>query len=76
MMHHALVSLYSSVAVLAFSSLFGTLLNLWSSTPVYVSEIMMFVAVCIISFAAIQLIRESRLLITMIRDDNEQQSAD
>ena len=52
LIHSAMVSFYTSVAVLALASLLGT-----------------FLGVVLILFSAIQLIRESRLLLTVILDD-------
>ena len=76
LIHSAMVSLYVSIAVLAFSSLLGTLAARWFPTLKWIPEVMTFVGVAIISYAAIQLIRESRLLITVILDDAEGESTD
>ncbi len=66
LLHSALVNLYTSVGVLAFASLFGAALG--QAAPV-VPRSLMFLGVCIVTFASIQLIRESRLLMTVIDDD-------
>ncbi len=76
LIHSAMVSLYVSIAVLGFSSLLGTLANRWFPTLKWIPEAMTFVGVAIITYAAIQLIRESKLLITVILDDAESESAD
>ena len=76
LIHSAMVSLYVSIAVLACSSLLGTLANRWFATLKWIPEVMTFVGVAIITYAAIQLIRESRLLITVILDDAEGESTD
>ena len=76
LIHSAMVSLYVSIALLAFSSLFGTLANRWFPTLKWIPEVMTFVGVAIISYAVIQLIRESKLLITVILDDAEGESTD
>ena len=73
LLHTALVSLYSSVGILAFASLFGAVISR-SSSLTYIPETMMFVGVCAITFASIQLIRESRRLMTAINDDIEHES--
>ena len=69
LLHTALVSLYASVGILAFASLFGAVFRRWFPSLTYIPETIMFLGVCTITFAAIQLIRESRLLITVIDDD-------
>ena len=76
LIHSAMVSLYVSIAVLAFSSLLGTLATRWFETLTWIPEVMTFVGVAIISYAAIQLIRESKLLITVILDVAEGESTD
>jgi len=63
------VSFYTSVAVLAFASLLGTLADRWFATLTWIPQAMTFVGVVLILFSAIQLIRESRLLMTVILDD-------
>ena len=74
LLHSALVSFYLSVAMLAFSSLLGTLANRWFETLKWIPEAMTFLSVAVISYAAIQLIRESKLLFTVILDDAEGES--
>jgi hypothetical protein len=74
LLHSALVSFYVSIAVLAFSSLLGTLANRWFETLKWIPEMMTFLGVAVITFAAIQLIRESKLLITVVLDDAERES--
>ena len=74
LLHSALVSFYVSIAVLASSSLLGTLANRWFKTLTWIPEAMTFLGVAVITFAAIQLIRESKLLITVILDDAESES--
>ncbi len=69
LIHSALVSFYTSVAVLAFASLLGTLSDRWFKSLTWIPQAMTFVGVVLILFSAIQLIRESRLLITVILDD-------
>ena len=60
-----------SVAVLALSSLLGTISDRWFDSLLWIPHAMTFVGVAMILFAAIQLIRESKLLITVILDDAE-----
>ncbi len=74
LLHSALVSFYLSIAVLASSSLLGTLANRWFKTLAWIPEAMTFLGVAVITFAAIQLIRESKLLITVVLDDAEGES--
>ena len=74
LLHSALVSLYTSVGVLAFASLFGAIFGRWSPSLTFIPETMMFLGVCVVTFAAMQLIRESRLLLTVIDDDIEHKS--
>ena len=74
LLHSALVSLYVSIAVLAVSSLLGTLTDRWLKTLTWIPELMTFLAVGVITVAAIQLIRESRLLTTVVLDDVERKS--
>ena len=74
LLHRALVSFYLSIAVLAFSSLLGSLANRWFKTLTWIPEAMTFLGVAVITFAAIQLIRESKLLITVVLDDAERES--
>ena len=74
LLHSALVSLYLSIAVLACSSLLGTLANRWFETLKWIPEAMTFLGVAVITFAAIQLIRESKLLISVIIDIAEGES--
>ena len=69
LMHSALVSFYTSVAVLALASLLGTLSDRWFKTLTWIPQAMTFVGVVLILFSAMQLIRESRLLLTVILDD-------
>ena len=76
LLHSALVSFYVSIAVLAFSSLLGSLLNRWFETLNWIPEGMTFIGVAAITYAAIQLIRESRLLFTIVLDDVEGGSTD
>ena len=71
LIHSALVSFYMSVAVLALSSLLGTISARWFDSLLWIPHAMTFVGVAMILFAAIQLIRESKLLITVILDDAE-----
>ena len=71
LLHSALVSFYGSIAVLAFSSLLGTLANRWFETLKWIPEAMTFLGVAVITYAVIQLIR---LLITVILDDAERES--
>ncbi len=71
LLHSALVSFYVSVAVLALSSLLGTIANRWFETMEWIPQVMTFLGVAFILYAAIQLIRESKLLITVILDDTE-----
>ena len=68
------MSFYVSIAVLAFSSLLGTLANRWFESLKWIPEAMTFLGVAVITYAAIQLIRESKLLITVILDDAEGES--
>ena len=74
LLHSALVSQYVSITVLAFSSLLGTLADRWFATLKWLPEMMTFLGVAVISYAAIQLIRESKLLITVILDEVEGES--
>ena len=69
LIHSALVSFYTSVAVLALASLLGTLSDRWFKTLTWIPQVMTFLGVVLILFSAIQLIRESRLLLTVILDD-------
>lgn len=69
LIHTALVSFYMSVAVLALSSLLGTLSDRWFASLFWIPQAMTFVGVAMILFSAVQLIRESKLLITVILDD-------
>ncbi len=66
----------SSVPVLAFSSLLGTLASRWFPTLKWIPEVMTFVGVAIISYAAIPLIRESKLCITVVLDATRGESTD
>ena len=74
LLHTALVSLYISIGILAFASLIGAVVSRYSPSLTYIPESMMFVGVCAITFAAIQLVRESRLLMSAIDDDVEYDS--
>ena len=74
LLHLALVSQYVSIAVLALSSLLGTIANRWIQTVVWIPQTMTFLGVVFILYAAIQLIRESKLLVTVIFDDAEGES--
>ena len=74
LLHSALVSLYTSVGILAFASLFGVIFGRWSPWLTFIPEAMMFLVVCVIAFVAVQLIRESRLLLAVIDDDIEYKS--
>jgi hypothetical protein len=49
LLHSALVSLYVSVAVLAFSSLLGTLANRWFAAWRWIPESMTFLGVAVIT---------------------------
>ena len=69
LIHSALVSFYISVAVLALASLLGTLSRRWLASLTWIPQAMTFIGVAMILFSAFQLIRESRLLITVILDD-------
>jgi ABC-type spermidine/putrescine transport system permease subunit II len=69
LIHSALVSFYISVAVLALASLLGTLSGRWLESLTWIPQAMTFVGVAMILFSAIQLIRESRLLMTVILDE-------
>ena len=70
LLHSALLSQYVAIAVLAVSSLLGTAMNHFYESLAWIPQAMMVLGVTIISFAAIQLIRETRLLITVIIDDS------
>ncbi len=74
LIHTALVWFYVSIAVLALSSLLGTIANRWFESIVWIPQVMTFVGVALILYAAIQLIRESKLLIKVILDDAEGES--
>ena len=74
LIHTALVCFYASIAVLALSSLLGTIANRWLESMVWLPQVMTFAGVALILYAAIQLIRESKLLITVILDDAEAES--
>ncbi len=76
LLHSALVSFHVSIAVLSFSSLLGTLLNRWFETLNWIPEGMTFIGVAAITYAAIQLIRDSRLLFTIFLDDVEGEASD
>ena len=69
LLHRALVSLYLSVALLAFSSLLGTVITRWLTLSTFAAEVLSFAAVGTITYAAVQLIRESSLLMTVILDN-------
>ena len=69
LMHSALVRF------LALSSLLGTIANRWFAPIVWVPQAMTFIGVVFILYAAIQQIRESKLLITVILDDAEGESS-
>lgn len=69
LIHSALVSFYTSVAILALASLLGTVSDRWFRSLNWVPQSMTFGGVVLILFAATQLIRESRLLMTVIFDD-------
>ncbi len=71
LIHTALVCFYVSIAVLALSSLLGTIAIRWFESTVWIPQVMTFVGVALILYATIQLIRESKLLITVILDDAE-----
>ena len=60
--------------LLTFSAQCQTLANRWFKTLTWIPEAMTFLGVAVITFAAIQLIRESKLLITVILDDAESES--
>ena len=74
LIHIALVSFYVSVAVLALSSLLGTLAGRWFESMLWIPHAMTFLGVGMILFAAIQLIRESKLLMTVTLDNAESKS--
>ena len=65
------MSHYVSIAVLAIASLLGTLTDHLFETLKWIPEALTFLGVVVISHAAIQLIRESKLLITVVLDDVE-----
>ena len=71
---NALVSLYFSVALLAISSVIGTIANLWSvawlAPASWIAAGMTIISVVIVAFAASQLIRESSILLSVIEDDS------
>ena len=75
LLHSALVSFYVSIAVLAIASLLGTLVDRLFETLKWIPETITVLGVVVISYAAIQLIRESRLLITVVLDNLEGDSA-
>jgi ABC-type spermidine/putrescine transport system permease subunit II len=76
LINSALVSFYISVAVLALASLLGTLSGRWLTLLHWLPHAMTFVGVAMILFSAIQLIRESRMLITVFLDDTDDNSTD
>jgi hypothetical protein len=63
------VSLYVSIAVLSLSSLLGTLVSRWFASMQWLPESLAFVGIVLITYASVQLIRESRLLITVLVDN-------
>ena len=71
LLHSALVSFCLSIAVLAFSSLLGTVADRWFTEFTWIPQTMTFLGVAVMTFAAVQLIRESKLLITVVLDDAE-----
>jgi len=69
LLHRTLVSLYVSIAVLSLSSLLGTLVSRWFASMQWLPESLAFVGIVLITYASVQLIRESRLLITVLVDN-------
>ena len=74
LLHSALVSFYVCIAVLALSSLLGSIASRWFEALVWIPQAITFLGVIFILYSAIQLIRESKLLITVIIDDAEGES--
>ncbi len=68
LLHSSLVGLYISVMLLTISSVLGTLINRWLMVAKWIPETLSFLGILVIAFSAIQLIRESKLLIAVILD--------
>jgi hypothetical protein len=73
-LHKALMGLYTSIAILAASGLLGSLAMRWLASALWIPEILAFLGLAVIIFSSIHLIRESRLLMTVIYDDESDPS--
>jgi hypothetical protein len=78
----ALVSLYVSVALLAVASVLGTIANHGASSSKWIGPVswmaqgMTVLAVISVAHAALQLIRESSILLSVLEDNEERANKD
>jgi hypothetical protein len=68
----ALVALYSSVALFAFGSLLGAVVNLWRPESLWVVGGTTILGIACIVFASLQLIREASVCLRITVDQAEQ----
>ena len=71
LLRNALVSLYISVALLVVASVVGTITSRLIGSASDVAAVMTVLGVVSVAFAALQLIRESFILMSVIEDDGE-----
>ncbi len=64
---NALVSLYLSVGLLSLAGLLGGLMDLWKSAAIIIVWVLTCLAILCLLFAAVELIRESRLSLDIIQ---------
>lgn len=71
----ALLALYASVGLFAIGSLLGGVVNLWRPDSLWVVGTATMFGICCIAYASIQLMRETLLCLSVLKDHREQLQA-
>lgn len=71
----ALLALYASVGLFAIGSLLGGVVNLWRPDSLWVVGTATMFGICCITYASVQLMRETLLCLSVLKDHREQLQA-
>lgn len=68
----ALLALYASVGLFAIGSLLGGVVNLWRPQSLWVVGTATMFGICCVAYAAVQLMRETLICLSVLNDHSEQ----
>lgn len=71
----ALLALYASVGLFAIGSLLGGVVNLWRPESLWVVGTATMFGICCVAYAAVQLMRETLICLSVLNDHSEQLSS-